>query len=936
MAAEPGKRKGSGGGGGSAKQRKNTTALQAHLRKIGDRINIITRRVSGSWSDAELSLINAVGSLIQEAIQNNSATNLVTIRTIVAEFDLEGLGLDDIYSELMALLTAKLPDQVVPGVSVPEPTAEVSEPSPGGSRRRKRNRALPPDGSTVLVTLLDPKAKGRIAKILKSANGSKKLTLTGAGADTVSFVVTHKGVKSTTAAIERSQVDIQIIERVSEPDEIGPQMLIEVQWDPDPKYYTVRYSPGLNEDVFVSEDVAEPTEEQIYPFDENEDEWRFPEYPSFSYGDEIQVLTINGFRNATITDVLDTDHTYVCEYDSLLQGETKSDKQFELDIWYQQARDRPDEVSEKTSAAADESGDSDYSVPEEEEAEEPLYDLNDSVEYHGERFKIVNIDSNDDGYMYTLKPREGEEIQILESALEEQWIPRFQNDSEVVYKNAIGIVTAINYANGNYEIQLEENDTIVSDVSEEDLEDLPILAYAPGTPVFYNFGLCTVVRARMTYTLRTSQGSEVGGITDNALHDWFLFINPQTSVQTIYKIVRRKQKSISRKGGKEKKLYYEVVDSNGRKKDIMASSPNIKEQEDAVSFFEDSLQGEGSLEERIIFKPGDRVIIYKSTGDISGIIVNHNSTDNIDDETYDIEVDGEISTYSVEEFGPIEEGLSQPESEDDEFTVNDEELEASSSSDSEDDEDDEEEESEFNVGDYVNMGNSTDVYVIKNAVSNIYEIESAWDDSEPNVQGVAASNLAPFTPEFEEKQPVMHLDDVRVIREVHEDGTYVLDNGEEVTENELQEYVEILPNGTIVRCVGNREVYKITGHQSCGNYKLTNIFTGEKRLEVDQDVIVHEEPEYEVGEFVEMADGISREVKSFKKSNWSYKLEGIDRQVPESDLVAATYEPEFSKGDEVVFDGEVYTIKTVIRSRKSYLLNNGAEVKEELLSSTED
>ena len=56
----------------------------------------------------------------------------------------------------------------------------------------------------------------------------------------------------------------------------------------------------------------------------------------------------------------------------------------------------------------------------------------------------------------------------------------------------------------------------------------------------------------------------------------------------------------------------------------------------------------------------------------------------------------------------------------------------------------------------------------------------------------------------------------------------------------------------------------------------------------------------------------------------------------EAELSPATYEPEFDVGDEVVFEGEVYTIKKVVQSRKSYELNNGAEVKEEFLSSTGD
>ena len=757
--------------------------------------------------------------------------------------------------------------------------------------------------------------------------------MTGASAGTVSFIVSHKGVKSTTAAIERHQIDIQPIERVSEPDELGAQMLIEVQWDPDPKYYMVRYSPGFNSDLFVTEDIPEPSAEQIYPFDEDEDEWRYPTYPTFGYEDSIQVLTKTGFRNATVMDILDDDHSYICEYDTLLEGETNRDKQFRLDVWYQQARDGSG--VEETSAFAD-SDDGEYSVPEEEDEEPPLYDMADSVEYQGGQFKVVNIVSDENGYNYSLKPKNGPTISVSESALEEQWIPRFGRNTEVVYNLKVALVVSIDYANHTYDIQLEENDAEISNVVETDLDNVPVLAYGIGTPVFYNFEFCTVEKASLTYTLRTSQGSEVGGITEDALHDWILFIDPKTKVQTIYHIKKRKEKSISRKGGKEKKLYYEVVDSTGKKKNIMASSPNIKEQEDAESFFEDASRKDGALEERIVFQMGTRVIIYGVDGDRSGVVVHHNETENVDDETYDINVDGHVSTFSVEEFGPVEESLSQPESEDEEFGVSQGQMEASSSSDSSSSDSEDEEESEFDVGQYVILGNSTTVYSITEAGSNVYTVESAWDDSDTPIEGVSASNLSPYEPRFEQNENVMHGDSVRIVREVHEDGMYVLDNGEEVTEDELQDYVEILVNGTIVRRVGSKDVYKVIGHQSCGNYRLKNVFSGEERLEVDQDVMVHEEPEFEKGDFVEMADGIARQVKAFKKSKWSYTLEGIDRPVSEAELSPATYEPEFDVGDEVVFEGEVYTIKKVVQSRKSYELNNGAEVKEEFLSSTGD
>ena len=58
---------------------------------------------------------------------------------------------------------------------------------------------------------------------------------------------------------------------------------------------------------------------------------------------------------------------------------------------------------------------------------------------------------------------------------------------------------------------------------------------------------------------------------------------------------------------------------------------------------------------------------------------------------------------------------------------------------------------------------------------------------------------------------------------------------------------------------------------------------------------------------------------------------GHSRQFRESELGPPSKDAEYEKGDKVLFDGVVYKIKKVVLERGSYVLENDAEVKEELL-----
>jgi hypothetical protein len=164
-----------------------------------------------------------------------------------------------------------------------------------------------------------------------------------------------------------------------------------------------------------------------------------------------------------------------------------------------------------------------------------------------------------------------------------------------------------------------------------------------------------------------------------------------------------------------------------------------------------------------------------------------------------------------------------------------------------------------------------------------------------------------------------------------------LGNGEEVTEDELSEYVDILINGTIVRIRGSKEVYRVKDHQSSGVYVLENMFDKSEKREADEDVDVHVEPEYEKDEYVQIeGEEYPCRVKSFNKKNWTYKLVGHSRQFRESELGPPSKDAEYEKGDRVVLDGVVYKIKKVVLERGSYVLENDVEVKEELLEDADE
>jgi hypothetical protein len=329
----------------------------------------------------------------------------------------------------------------------------------------------------------------------------------------------------------------------------------------------------------------------------------------------------------------------------------------------------------------------------------------------------------------------------------------------------------------------------------------------------------------------------------------------------------------------------------------------------------------------------------------------------LDDEKYEIDVDGEQRTVPVGLLAKI--GAKKVETITEEIgdtTTDDEgniwtivkfkdgkavwEMDDSDGDESDSDDSlldsDEEDESDFNVGTFVTVGDHGEVYEVTKAKDNMYTVVCAWDDN-LEVEDISVNDLKKYENEFSVGEEVLHEDNQAKIAEVHADGTYVLTSGEEVTEDELTKYIDAFKKGTIVRRIGSGVVYKVKSHKD-GEYTLISLVDKSEHKASAEEVDIHEEPLFKKEDYAQLeGEQYPRKVKKFKKKNWSYRLEGLEREFREMEL-REPVSPEFDKGDKVVISetGEESKVKKVIRERGSYLLKNDKEVKEEDLEAVED
>jgi len=826
------------------------------------------------------------------------------------------------------------------------------------SEKRITAKPLPPVGSQVLVTLkVDrSKSKHKIARMLQQ--GPTELILAGISIGTVSFWELHQTHKHKSKVMLREEVDIEEVVGISNPSQLLPQMLLDMRWDGDATWYPVRYAPAINGDqgiVLISSGA-------VYPFSIDDDEWRYPEYPVFVETDLIRVMTATGARIATVMEV-QYDHVYICEWNDRKKDEIRN---FPLDVYYTQAN-----------AVIIEQQVSEDEALEEEEEEENHFDKGEELEYLGIKYKISTVYSTDDGVEYDLTPlKEGDFCRVTEEILLNRWESEFKEGESIVFEDQAGIVDEIDYSDQGYQITLDGADTSII-VSALEVDQLQSLRFNLTDRVFYNFKHYTVVANRHKYTLQ-EEGTDnvVIGVTDDELAEWIWLL----PVNDIYHIVREKELTVKKK----KKVYYEVVDRHGKKKDIVAGSKNIKYQEEASNYFVegDNSDSEGDNgTERIEFQPGQEVIIIKADGEERGTIIRLlPSPDNDDNEQYLVNINGEEKPVHVGSLDRISDQQSEEGSQIDEISLSSEDDDDSDDDDSEDD-DSEDDDSELQVGIHVTIGDNTDVYSVVRARNNIYTLQ---DINGFEVEDVGIENLTLYSAAHADGDKVVFGGAVTTIEKVNGDGTYDLTNGEEsILEDELEDFVPVLNNGTIVSVIGSNDVFKIVKFKD-GQYTLVTVFDDglyklnqrelkKKKKELltlqsgsspelksqllqsieelkalavapaltfseMEKVLEKEEPTWKPGAWVQLPEWkYPCEIIAFKKSMYTYKLKGMEREFREAELVEAEYFPEFEKGDHVLYNGATYKIVTVNRHNGTYDLKNySVSVTEEDLEAVPD
>lgn len=864
-------------------------------------------------------------------------------------------------------LTIKIPKELVTGPSAPRtgaaskpaatPVEEEEDPTKEcGHRgkckcsdrdrpRRQRKQVLEP-GKRYLVTLKHHTGKdNKVARLIKC--GPRQLVLTGVGTTTLSFIVKEKGIKSTTDTILRDDVDVEPITGVSEPSQLLPQMLLEMHWEGDPKWHDVRYTPGLD----GQQAVTLISNAELVDFNEEDDEWIWPQYPMLDLEDKVIILDMDDARVATITDIGDNDHTYICEWDDKKKGEPRN---FEIDVWYERVRGvLAADVSEEVQ------------LDEEEEDDGADHDVGDEVFYKNRAYLVRSVEETDD-IVYTLENPDDEEDVIVRTQTElgQDWIPKFGIGDGIIYNGLPGTITDIDFDESAYEVTMDDGD-IAFPKSPNELSLLQPLSLGEGSVVFYNYGFYKIVSNRVTYTLKPEEGDgpEVEGVTQHDLDDWVLYVSG--GKWQIYHVEDTQMKNVTRtvKGNKVKvqKLHYKVRGEDGKSKWILYNPTKFKDQDDANFYFEDAMNDDDDddLDTVLKFEVGERVIVILDSNTTKvGEIVSHIPGEELDQKKYEVRIGDAVQVFAV---GQIDKLVVEEEEEDDflgdretdengicwevtrfedgkavweVFTVEDVEDDTD---DSDDSDDDAVAESDFNVDDYVTIDEEGAVYQITKAFNNVYEVIPEWGMDGTKISGLPVGDLTLYEPTFSVGDHVLFDGAKCKVTEVDNNGYYTLDNDEQVTENKLENFFETLKG--VVRVNGTKEVFKVIKYKD-GEYDLKNVVDGSE-IKADKDMVdLKENSEFDVGDYVQLcSERYPRKVNSVNSRKYTYKLEGLpEREFRESELAEPRYEPKFEEGDTVRIGsgGKVFTIKKVIRGEGSYILNDRSKHHEDVLEEVED
>ena len=266
------------------------------------------------------------------------------------------------------------------------------------------------------------------------------------GEDTATFAE-KRGAGATTFTVLLSDILMDIV-RISTPDKWLDNLLVEVCYDGDPKWYLYRNRMLPGKQVLV-EDIPQPFEEIEFEPNPHEygsadwqesddhDTWRWPEYLELTPGDIVQVLDHeNNWVTVEVMD-LEEDHVALCEFKPA-RSKRKLENQLVVDTWYRQVR-KPEEGSSSSGMIRKQDSDDEWDIDDdaemEDEFEDASYDDKDDLIFRGETYVVDEryvIKDEDGEYLdvgYVLKPKEGESIRISQTdLLKTNWNPEYEID----------------------------------------------------------------------------------------------------------------------------------------------------------------------------------------------------------------------------------------------------------------------------------------------------------------------------------------------------------------------------------------------------------------------------------------------------------------------------------------------------------------------------
>jgi hypothetical protein len=927
----------------SSKKKKHRTPVEKHFKALRKALNKYTRSVSGQGIDDLLQQLQGE-YLNAKSLKKGPVEPIVVILSNMRRLLLEQRPMSAAHDSplgiLWSVLKKPLPGEIVkledlpvdssddelvelsvdhcehgcPSVECGEcgPTSinrEIETPvGPPRSRRstRSTNKVVRTDGRLYLVRLWGkPLTKNKLTKELAQLGPKGKLLeLHAQGAATYTFKDPEKStLKSPGIVLQKDEVEIEAVEAVSTPDALENQMLIEVQWDLDPEWHLCLYSTrsGSPEVCMISELPASDAPWPAYPFDQNEDEWRYPIYPSFVETDEIAVLAVEGGlfegRIATVMEKED-DHSYIVEWKDHRPSDSKN---FEIDLWY----DRVESIfiDHQDSDGAEDLGD-------ESDDEDFLFDDKESLDYHGEPYKISAQYSNPDTgeHSYDLTHRVTGDVlrDISEKEITERWEPDFKPGSSVVYQDSPGTVEDVDYETGEYIIELDdalEGETVRAPADAVTL--LELCTIDVGTRVIFNYrDDYKVVSNRHKYTVIGPDGDVHTDIDDIELNEnWKIKLvkkKGQPDRRVVFHVIGTKEK---KKGSEYKEYYVYTLKEGGVPKEMVSKSKNYISNHNLANFLAVGDESAGSDvddgSERIVFAAGELVdVILGGDRTARGRVVRLIPNEDQDKEKYEVNIDGEVSEYDPGQLDRSGAVQTEPEDSEDDYEIPEDVPSGSSSSESEMsvDDSDVEEESHFKVGGTDDSGvrvpgsyvqfvgdDNGEIFEVIKAENDVYTIVSIFEEDN-EIEDVSVDNLVEYTPAFKKGEGVIWDGTPVLIKKVNGDGTYVLSNGSKgIAEDELSQ-AEIFSKKDLVRIIGEKGIFKVLNLKK-GQYRLENIFDKTDKRTVEIDEVDKAEPEYALGELVQLAGWAApKEIVKVNSKKFTYKLKGDKTWYREIDL----------------------------------------------------